>query len=440
MSFLGRFLKKQPSLNTPNIPFGRYSDSYKSDIQYEHWEAAINAFDEENYIASLTFFLDFLKNDQENNVEKWSEEGILKFKIIQGSKKIIGRVHGTHIEVEAKVAKTKGLRLEFMHFLMERNYSLRYSRFALDEDNDISVRFDTELMDASPYKLYNALKEVATNADKLDDLLIDEYSDILFPVDNQHIEATTSQEKDVKYQFTQQWVKEVLLRAEKLDIKELDAGVAYLLLDLTYKLDYLIQPQGFMMESLERVHRQYFASDNKTIEEKCDLLLEEFKKIYNRPKEEFAKEIYHTIATFGITSPVDHDRVANFIDGELPNMDWYLNHNYADIALAIPGYIAGYCMFEFAVPQVDRCLFHLYFEIVKNDFFNSLGFDNDYYNASTAKFNKTAIKQQIQNIFKSNQRKHPLLKPNINMLDFTNLQLFSYSYMKMISALHLSED
>ena len=440
MSFFDRFLKKQTLLNIPKIPFGRYSDSYKSDIQYDQWEAAIKAFDAENYIVSLTLFLDFLKNDKGNNIRTWSEEGVLRFEIIQGSKKIIGRADGEHIEVEAKVAKTQGLKLAFMRQLMERNYSLRYSRFALDMNNDISMRFDTDLIDASPYKLYNALKEVATNADKLDDILIDEYTDVLFPIDNQHIEDGTPEEKDTKYKYIHRWIETVLRRSNELDRKELDAGVAYLLLDLTYKLDYLIRPEGFMMESLERIHRQYFASDNKTIEEKCDQLIEEFKNIYNRPKEELTKEIYHTIATFGITSPVNHERVASFIDGELPNMEWYLNNDYPNIALAIPGYIAGYCMFEFAVPKPDKDLFHLYFEIVESDFFTQLGFDYNYYNSNTTKLNKVAIKQRIQSIAKANLRKHPKLRPDVNLLSFKTLQSFSFSYMKMVRALDLSEN
>lgn len=439
MSFFDRFLKKQPLSSIPNIPFGRYSDSYKSDVQYDQWEAAISAFDTENYIVSLTLFLNFLKNDKGSNIQTWSEEGVLRFEIIQGSKKIIGQADGEHIEVEAKVAKTQGLKLAFMKQLMERNYSLRYSRFALDSNNDISMRFDTDLIDASPYKLYNALKEVAINADKLDDILIDEYADVLLPIDNQHIEDGTPQEKDTKYEYINQWIERVLHSSEELDRKELDAGVAYLLLNLTYKLDYLIKPEGFMMESLERIHRQYFASDNKSIEEKCDKLIEELKNINSRPKEELTKEIYHTIATFGITSPVNHERVSSFIDGELPNMEWYLNNDYPNIALAIPGYIAGYCMFEFAVPKPDKDLFHLYFEIVENDFFTKLGFDNNYYNSNTTKFNKVAIKQRIQSIAKINLRKHPFLRPDVNLLNFKSLQAFSFSYMKMIRGLNLSE-
>ena len=440
MSFLGRFFGKNNLQNTPNIPFGRYSDSYKSDMQYDQWEGAIAAFDEERYIPSLTLFLEFLKNDKGSNIRHWMDNGILKFEIIQGSKKILGLADAKRIEVEVKVAKAIGLKLAFMKQLMERNYRLRYSRFALDDNDDISMRFDTDLIDASPYKLYNALKEVSINSDKLDDILIDEYGDILFPIDNQHIQDGTPNEKDVKYQYISQWIEQVLKRSEKLDRRELDAAVAYLLLDLTYKMDYLIKPEGFMMETLERIHRHYFASDNKTIEEKCDQLIDEFKHIYDRPKEELTKEIYHTIATFGITSPVNHDRVASFIDGELPNMEWYLKNNYPEVALAIPGYIAGYCMFEFAVPKPDRALLHFYFEIVEGDFFNGLGFKNTFYNKQTKKFNKAGIRQRIHQITKDSQRKYPDFKPDTSTLDFKDIQSFAYSYMKMIRALDFGNE
>lgn len=439
MSFFGRFFRPTAEAEPLTIPFGRYSDSYKTDAQYEQWEAAIVAFDEERYMAAFTLFLEFLKNEKGNNIQHWMDDGVLKFNITQGSKKIVGHADSQRVQVEVKVAKTEGLKLAFMQQLMERNYTLRYSRFALDKNNDISMRFDTDLLDASPYKLYNALKEVATNADKLDDLLIEEHKDVLFPIDNQHIEESSIEEKSVKYQFIKASITKVLQRSHQLNKRDLEAGIAYLLLDLTYKMDYLVKPEGFMMETLERIHRQYFASDKKEIEEKCSVLIKEFEEIDSRSEEELTKEIYHTIATFGITSPVNHERVASFIDGELPNMDWYLKNSYPDIALAIPGYIAGYCLFEFAVPKPDRQFFHFYFEIIEGNFFRALGFENIYYDTENAKFNKTAIRQRIAEITKNNQRKYPFLKPNTALLDFKTLQSFAFSYMKMIRVLDLSE-
>ena len=92
-------------------------------------------------------------------------------------KKAVGKANIEKVTIEAKIAKTDTLNIGFMRRLLERNFQLRYSRFALDEENNITIRFDTSVLDGSPYKLYYALKELTTNADKLDDLLIDDLDD-----------------------------------------------------------------------------------------------------------------------------------------------------------------------------------------------------------------------------------------------------------------------
>ena len=441
MSFLDKIFKnnKTEDSQEPNIRFGRYSDAYKSAGQYLEWDKAVQAYEVEDYLKSLEHFLAFLKNDAGSNIREWEDSGILHFEIIQGSKKIIGKADSKLVEVEAKVAETKGLQIGFMRQLMERNYDLKYGRFALDENDDISMRFDTDLIDASPYKMYNALKEVAINADKLDDLLVDEY-EVLSAINNQHIEVGTEKEKVVKQEFVHQWIEQTLNRAKQLETRELAAGEAYLLLDLTYKLDYLVKPEGFMMETLERTHRQYFASDGKNLIEKCQQLQGEFNQILARTKDELQEEFYHTIATFGITSPVNHDRVISFIDGELPNMDWYLRNNYPGIALAIPGYIVGYCMFEFAVPQPIKDLFQLYFEIVEGEYFQALGYKTQFYNSNNGKFSKNAIRHRFQQIVKDNRHTFPYLELSTSNLDFKHLQSFAYSFMMMVRQLDLSID
>ena len=63
---------------------------------------------------------------------------------------------------------------------------MNFGRFALGESNELLVVFDTYTLDGSPYKLYFALKEMATQADKFDDLLLDEF-DMLKPVEVSHL-------------------------------------------------------------------------------------------------------------------------------------------------------------------------------------------------------------------------------------------------------------
>ena len=51
----------------------------------------------------------------------------------------------------------------------------------------------------------------------------------------------------------------------KLNAFQYPGGIAYLLLELSYKLDYLTVPEGMLMETLERIHRLYFTKTKKTI-------------------------------------------------------------------------------------------------------------------------------------------------------------------------------
>jgi hypothetical protein len=274
---------------------------------------------------------------------------------------------------------------------------------------------------------------MATNADKQDDLLIDEFP-MLQSTDTSHLVALPEAEKEAKYQFIKEEIQRVIDDANsgKLDPTQYPGGIAYLFLYLCYKLDYLTKPEGYLMEALERIHRQYFANDKQTTHQKNHALQKEFQKLLERPKDQYFKEMYQVKATFGITSPVNHDKVVSFIDGELPNMDWYKEQGHDLVAFSIPGYIVGFCLFNYAVPKPDRDFMLLYFQIAEADYFKRLGYPLNYYDKDTRKFNKKAIRKAIRKIMEENVTNYPSLNPAMGQLDFTDLLSFSKAYLLMI--------
>ena len=192
MGFFDKFFGSTvESVPQPAISFGRYSDSYKTKEQYAAWDESLDLFERQEYLASFRAFFTYLRDVKEENVSFSEDKGVIQFELIQGSKKIIGIANRKKVKAEAKIAITENLNIGFMRRLMEENFKMRYSCFALDTDNDITIVFDTNVLDASPYKLYYALKEVATKADKLDDLLIDEF-DALHHTDESLIEPISS--------------------------------------------------------------------------------------------------------------------------------------------------------------------------------------------------------------------------------------------------------
>ncbi len=442
MSLLDRLFgrKDDAAQPFPDIRFGRYSDSYKEAANQEAWTEALQAFEEGSYLDAYRHFFAYLRDEAEDNVRVAAEPGQLSFELCQGSRKITGRADRKKLKAEAKIARTQALNVGFMRRLIEKNFELKYSRFALDADKQLTIVFDTYTLDGSPYKLYHALKEVALQADKQDDLLLEEFQ-ALQPVETAHLEDLPAQEKEVKYRFLLDRVREVLGEIEQGQLRpeQYPGGTSYLLLALIYKLDYLLKPEGHTMETLERLNRLFFGADGQTVVEKNQILVRELARLVERPKADFFREMYRVKSTFGITTPVSHDRVVGFVDGELHNMDWYQENGYEAVALAVPNYIVGYSLFNYALPRPDRDLFHLYFQVVESQYFKDLGFPVDYYEPDTGKFNRKAIRKALDYIGDANEALYPRLNPRSNALVFDNLPDFARSYLLMVRNLDMTK-
>jgi hypothetical protein len=442
MSFFERIFNFNNAIddNQPNIPFGRYTDVYKTNEQYNAWDKSMAHFEKEEYKEAYRQFFVYLSDLKEESV-KWKEEdNVLHFELQQGSEIIKGFINSEKIKAESHIAKADVTNVGFMRRLMEHNFSLKYCRFALNQQNNIVILFDTFLSDGSPLKLYNALKELSINADKQDDLLLDEFK-MLQPLTPIVVEPIQESEKEAKYNYIQQEIKAVFEAFDKgkPDTNQYPGGYAYSFLYLTYKLDYLIRPEGFMMETLEKVHRIYFsAAEEKNTQLKNIAIRKELQKLLDRPKEAFYKEFYRTKSTFGITTPVNHERVAALIEGELKNIAWYKDNNHTMLALGIPGYIATYALFNYAMPKPDKDFLHLYIQIMEMPYFTSLGF-NYPFRDSTGNLNKKTILKRIKEIVTQNKANYAKLAPKTDSLDFSTPVTFAISYLEMIKEFNLQK-
>lgn len=424
----------------PDIMFGRYSDAYRLEDNLRAWEAAMQAYESGNYLLAYRHFFQFLRDEKEDNVLVEEKNGVLYFELIQGSKSVRGQANRHKLTAVAKICKITRLQAGYTRRMLEKNFSLKYCRYALDDDDVICMVFNTYNADGAPYKLYQALRELAINADKQDDLLLDEFKDSLQIVEQLPQQQMSAHEQMVKYEFTINSIRHVLNLAEegKLPPEQFPGACSYLLLSLAYKLDFLVKPEGFMMETLERIHRTYFEKNDIINVQKNKLLCNEYKKLLARSKEDYLKEFYSTKATFGITSPENHNRVAVFIETEVHNMDWYQEHGRAEVALAIADYIVGFCLFNFAILKPDRDFFQLYYQITVPHFFEPLGFRPIFYDLSTNSFNKQAIRQAIQDIRSTHLNQYPQLQPDVRSLQFDDLASFAKSFLLMVKALDLA--
>ncbi len=423
----------------PSVVFGRYSDAYKSEAQQAAWNRSLILFEEGRPLDAYRELLTFMRDDAENNVTWKEDEKGIQFEFRQGSRRITGQANRERVKVESRIAWAEDLNVAFMRRLAEHNFALRYARFALTPDNCIAIVFDSSIKDGSPYKLLQAFRELAINADKQDDLLLEEFRS-LRPVEEPLTDPDLPlREKTAKSDYTHQEIGVLLqaLKEGKPDPNRYPGGYVYLMLGTAFRLDYLVRPEGFMMDTLEKIYQTYFAKDEKQPAAKVEMLKKLFQKIIDRAPEDLQQEMYRTRSTFGINPAVRHDRIQALIDGELPKMEWHLEQRHSEMmAMAIPKYIVGYALFHYAPPPPVTALMQLFLRVSEHTFFTALGFSNKMVGPE-GKLQKNAIEQAIKQVAESWRSRFPKIKVNTSGLDYTSLPLFARSYLTMVRNMEL---
>lgn len=417
------------------ISFGRFTDSFKPKVKLNSWNDCDKFYENKNYPDSYAAFFTYLNDDSVNNVIYTRENGNFKFRFFQGSKLVEGSINENKITAESHIATYEKLSVAFMRRLMELNYSLYYTRFALNDDK-IVIKFDSSILDGSPRKLYFAFKELALRADKQDDILLDDFS-MLKPVELQ-IEEIPAEEKEIKYKYFVKWISDTIKRVSELKEDTFSGAISYLLLNLLFKIDYLIVPQGTLMNDLEKISIAYFTRDNKPFEEKNKTMKQEFQKILDKPKEKITEDFYNVKSTFGIANPTMHQQVVDVFNSNTNNVKWYLDNNYEDLAVIIYEYIAGHALFSFGLPRPTTKLFDLIINILEQDYYNELGFPEQYYDKENKKFNEQLIKDKINEIIKSGLEQFPELKFGTENLKFDTMPNFLRTYFAEMQNLNFN--
>lgn len=415
--------------------FGRYSDAYKSKQQLAVWDECLKLFEEHNYHGAIKSLVEYLKNPGSDNIRILESEGSFSFILYQGSKQIECLVTDKFFKAQCKIAHCNELNVGFLRKAVEYNYELNYSRFSLDGDNNLCVIFDCMIADSSPYKLYYGLKELAIQSDKEDDLLLGEFAS-LEPIDNHHIRHLPEDVLNLKINFLKSKISHFndddLLGS--LNAKRYPGAMTYVYLSAMYAIDYLVKPEGKIMDLLSNMHIKYFENSNLSIEDKLEDLKQGFLDIAEMEDEEIRTEIYDVVSTFGVTSPINHAVVSGFIEKELEAFPWYAENGHDKVCLAICNYIAGFCLYNFALPGPDKDLFHLYFELAEPDFFNGLNKNSPYWDLDCGKMHIDEITDRIEDILDAHRKTYSDLPKSVKIENGRHA-IFLRSFLNFIQKL-----
>ncbi len=428
------FGRAKRSEQQPIIDFGRYSDNNKTIEKIGRWADADNLFKEKKHGESIDAFFDYLRDDAANNVTLTRNGTDFSFQIFQGSKIVRGSGNAKHLQAEVSLAKMPQPSVPVMRRLLEQNFSLYYSRYSLDGER-LCMRFDSDIETANPNKLYYALKELATKADKQDDLLVKDFAS-LASLDTDHIAEIPEEEKEIKFVFVQKWINETLQYVQTLDTEKFSGGISYLLLALAFRIDYLVCPEGSLQAELERIPILYFAKDEKPVVEKNAAMAEAFEKLQAKPREEFFKSLFRNKSSFSIVAPQTQQAITDAISGASNNMTWYKDNNYPQIARQVCEYGISYCQYTYSLPRPLSELFLLLMKVNYSEYFVSLGFTEDYVDDSKNNLYPEKIKAVINSIQNVWKKKYPKLEFKTDRLNFDSMVNFNHSFTGELQGLN----
>jgi hypothetical protein len=296
--------------------------------------------------------------------------------------------------------------------------------------------FDTEMNTANPNKLYYAFKELATRADKQDDLLLHDFQTLL-PIDTEHVEQIPDAEKEVKYNYLIQWIRETATTIEQLDPDKMSGGISYLLLNLAYRIDFLVVPESKLLFELEDLVTHYFMKDDKPASEKNKAMLQGLLKMLTKTKEDVFPSLFRSKHSFAITQPTQQKTIADSIFGANQNTAWFKDNNHPYVAQQISEYGLGYCQYNFSLPRPVTDLYLILMKVSYADFFRDLGFTEELYNSQTKKFNNELIVQQINAIIDTWREKYPKLNFKPENLKYDSLLSFTLSFTAEIEFINI---
>lgn len=414
-----------------SISFGRFTDAFKPKVQVDKWNECEKLYDEKKYFESYLVFFDYLKDVESENVFYTFDNQMLKFQFIQGSKEIRGYFDGKSVSAIAIIAGYEKNNVAVFRRLMEMNFSLYYSRFAI-KDNKIVIKFNSNIQDCTPNKLYYGLRELAIRADKQDDILLNEFKSLI-SVESKSEEYSPDELAVIKKYF-RKWISESLLKVASLNKEQYSGGISYIYLNLLFRIDYLLMPQGEILNNLELMSWTYFNGKDTTTAQKINTLEEEYKKLTEYDDTKLDNNFYKVKTTFGLVQPAGKQAVEEVINNNIQNIKWYLDNNHSDIALNILEYIVGYSLFTYGLNKSLRKILGLMMQVINHEYVEELNGTKGLMVQDAV--NKEYIIKELSDAISTDKSEYPELQMNYENIKFDTKINFIKSTLEEILKLN----
>ncbi len=417
----------------PALLLGRYSDNNKSKEKIARWTDADNLFKEKNYSGCITAFFDYLRDDAVGNVTEEQHGAGKVYVVHQGSKTVRVAVGAEGVSAEVSLAQMPEPGVAVMRRLLDQNFNLFYSRYALDGDR-LCMKFESDIFSANPNKLYYGLRELATRADKQDDLLVQDFQN-LKSIDTAHVVPLPEREKEIRFRYMKKWINETLDMIAAVDADKFSGGISYLLLTLVYRIDFMVIPEGSLLRELEAISALYWANDNRQPTEKNRDMIEAFRKMAAKTEAEVYPCLFFAPCTFSIVTPTQYKNISDSIQKANTNAVWYRDNNYPGWAAKVVEYGLAWCQFSYSLPRPLTEIFTVLMRVNYPDYFAEMGLARKLADASGLPV-AAEITPMLKEICAKWKDKHPKLDFNTDKLKFDSLANFNFSFTGEVELLN----
>ena len=298
----------------------------------EIWDNSVKLFHQNKFKESITELKRYLAPDAEIT----EDDGKSKFAFKQGSVTVYCRFTN-----ETFYAYVNLLKVEYPDpIVFRRLLNLNASEFTQTKASIVKdfIRLTTEtlLELCSPTKIYWDLHELATQGDKLDDLLSIYSKGVKEISPPENIWSEESQKIGSK--FIRKWIEQSLKKAQFWYAKNDLYAASWWLIGRIFSVLYFIHPEGKLCEELNDIVDDYNNQD-RSQEENIKRVILRLRKILEMSDEELNENFFHVRRTFLTMKPASSDVLTKYLESSLNSADRFksLGHKESEYMALIYG-------------------------------------------------------------------------------------------------------
>lgn len=380
----------------------------------------------EGYLSYLKYLQLLCGDAVEIVADEENFDGKISFVIRHGSKEIAGNVDGGEVTAECVVATCIKPDVALMRYVLAQNADMLYSKYGLNDENIVLCQ-RCPVKDMSVGSFADMLSEIGLSANTAGEHLEAEFPELAV-CRHSNIINLSRQEVDTKVTFLRAWINDTFRLVETTELENLKS---YIILSATFKILYLISPEGALLNIVEGILDIYseFAPDANNNTEINYRMLSVMEDIMAMPDHELAKSMYRTHAVFQELNYKTFLELADSVSSLMRLAIQCVDIRRPDLVPVMCEYILGGQAVRFGLHPLAYDLMMILWRVLNTEYFYGLGFRNMLYNDTVGALAKDKIVAEIDAVTAKYSAEYPTLKFDAAKLSYDSLDTFACTFL-----------